>query len=560
VLKRPMLVKKIICSLPLSAFLFYPAISYCAPLPSIDAGQVLRDSQHMERSLPSSPFVNIDTGREIKPPMNNQQDLKVNVKGYRLVGQDIFSQEALLPLLASYSNRELSFADLQQAAAAVTAYFRSQGYLMAQAYLPAQEMADGTVEIQVIVGRYGDILVKNSTTLLTDDAIKAQMTALRPGAYITSASLERAVLLVNDLSGVKAKVRIVRGKTAGTSDVVLEVADTLTQVSGMLNTNNWGNRFTGSNQAAADVFIASPAHRGDGLSLNITNAGSGLTTGGINYQMPVGEGSHVTVSYSKVNYELGKDFANANAYGDAMVSHIDWSHALKRSRDSNLRVKLGYDHKEMNDHFNSSNAYRQSNAVNLTLAGDSVDAWGGGGVTGYAVDWHRGDLSGQSLSGAALSGNWQKMDYNVNRQQRLNERLSLQLLLSGQFANTNLDSSEKFSLGGANGVRAYPSNEGSGDEGWLFTGELRWTLPVKNSEGILQAAAFFDAGGSKLEKNPTGAGDNTRNLSAYGLGLLWTKPGDYSVKTYYAWKAGHEAAKSDQDKSGRFWLQIAKSF
>src|SRR5690606_17102591 len=37
----------------------------------------------------------------------------------------------------------------------------------------------------------------------------------------------------------------------------------------------------------------------------------------------------------------------------------------------------------------------------------------------------------------------------------------------GQTASKNLDSSEKLSLGGATGVRAYPQGESSGDEGFL---------------------------------------------------------------------------------------------
>jgi hypothetical protein len=48
--------------------------------------------------------------------------------------------------------------------------------------------------------------------------------------------------------------------------------------------------------------------------------------------------------------------------------------------------------------------------------------------------------------------------------------------LRGQWADTNLTSSEKFSLGGNDAVRAYPTGEAPGDRGWLATAELRYAF------------------------------------------------------------------------------------
>ena len=54
------------------------------------------------------------------------------------------------------------------------------------------------------------------------------------------------------------------------------------------------------------------------------------------------------------------------------------------------------------------------------------------------------------------------------------QRLDLQILGSMQLANKNLDSSEKFTLGGIGGVRAYPSGEASGDEGRKISFDLKY--------------------------------------------------------------------------------------
>jgi hemolysin activation/secretion protein len=147
------------------------------------------------------------------------------------------------------------------------------------------------------------------------------------------------------------------------------------------------------------------------------------------------------------------------------------------------------------------------------------------------------------------------------RQQYVKERLSLFLSISGQLANTNLDSSEKFSLGGANGVRAYPSGEASGDEAWLGTAELRYTMPVTNEGGMWQLTAFYDTGRSHIEKHQVTPGENHRSISGAGIGINYIMPGSYMIKANYAWRLGNETPQSDGTfGKGHLWLQGVKYF
>jgi hemolysin activation/secretion protein len=50
--------------------------------------------------------------------------------------------------------------------------------------------------------------------------------------------------------------------------------------------------------------------------------------------------------------------------------------------------------------------------------------------------------------------------------------------LGGQLASKSLDSSEKFALGGAKGVRAYPHGESSADEVCVANVEMRYAIPT----------------------------------------------------------------------------------
>ena len=63
------------------------------------------------------------------------------------------------------AGRELSLADLDQAAARVTKFYRQSGYPVARAYVPAQEIKDGVVEIAVLEGRFGKLDLHNNSRL-----------------------------------------------------------------------------------------------------------------------------------------------------------------------------------------------------------------------------------------------------------------------------------------------------------------------------------------------------------------------------------------------------------
>ena len=55
------------------------------------------------------------------------------------------------------------------------------------------------------------------------------------------------------------------------------------------------------------------------------------------------------------------------------------------------------------------------------------------------------------------AGHFGKWNLDLTRLQHIDDRLALYLSYSRQWAEKNLDSSEKFSLGGPSGVRAIPS-------------------------------------------------------------------------------------------------------
>lgn len=548
--------RKKICLLSAAIMLYSAAPGLAAPSVDLpDSGQALRSTQRNERVLPEAqrPGVVVEQGEAAVQPGESGQ--KVKLEDIAVTGQDVFAPEELAVIYQEQLHKDLSFSDLNKIAAAITQYFRERGYLVAQAYLPSQEIVQGHVEIAVVVGSYGDIILKNSSAV-GDEAIKRQLSGLHSGAYVTNRDLERAVLLAGDLAGVAAKLTLYPGKKLGTTDVIVEAHDRENMSKGSLSLNNWGNRFIGKTQGTLHYHLDNAAQAGDSFSLGVTHAGAGLDSGYAGYRLPLAEGLDLSLGYSKVRYSLGEEYDFLGAHGTAysQYANLDWK--LVRSRLANVTFQLGYDHKKLEDwiDFSGDITQKRSHSLSLGVTGDSQDKLWGGGMNGYSLKWYDGRLSGQSDNDLP-TGKWHKTTYSLLRQQAVNQRLSAFVAINGQLASTNLDSSEKFSLGGANGVRAYPADEASGDEAWLMTSELHWLLPVGSTKGTLKMIGFYDQGVSHREKHPSTATGNRRELAAKGLGLSWTVGNQYAVRVDYAWKAGNEQASSDNDKSGRLWLQ-----
>jgi len=137
----------------------------------------------------------------------------------------------------------------------------------------------------------------------------------------------------------------------------------------------------------------------------------------------------------------------------------------------------------------------------------------------------------------------------------------------GQLASGNLDSSERFALGGPFGLRAYPVGEASGDEGHLFSLELKKDLGLNLKWGSVQLSAFADTGYTAFYKKPwagalqTATGYNSYWLNDVGIGAALSKPGVYSVRLNYAHKMGGNPGRTmsgqdsdGQKSSGKFWV------
>jgi len=491
------------------------------------------------------------------------------VKSLHVTGQILYTEEELIATTGFTPDRAMTLSELRGMAMKIADYYHRNGYFVAQAYLPMQDIKDGVVTIAVIEGRYGVVTLRNQTKLVSD-VPNGVLMGLNSGDPIAIVPLEHRLLLLSDLPGVSIKSTLIPGNSVGVSDLIVDV-EPGQAVTGSIEADNEGNRYTGANRAGATVNLNDLSGHGDVLSFRTLDSFSGgLYYGRVTYQMPAGK-MQIGASYSLLQYRLGNEFERLNAHGTATIASVFGSYPLIRSRNTNLNFMLNLDARTFQDDLDITSTFVNKRATVLTasLYGNHLDNVGGGGLSSYAWTVTAGNLDIRSpltltedQAMAQTNGHYAKFGFNFSRLQTLTDTISLYGVINAQLATKNLDVSEKMELGGAYAVRAYPEGEAYGDQGYVLNVELRKRLRwfSEHMPGQIQLVGFVDTGTVRLNHHPWISELNSRTLSGAGVGLTWETVNNFSMKVYWAHKLGNTVATSAPDSKSRFWIQAVKFF
>lgn len=527
-----------------------------------DAGSLRREiEQEKKRLEPQPPKPVIDN--ESQSVANTSSKLSVKVDNFLFTGNTLVESEDLQQALVTFRNRPLSFADLEAATARVAEVYRQEGWI-ARPYLPPQDVSGGTVTIAVVEATFGQTRVNTDTQnrISAKRLIAIVKSKQAKGQFLNADNLDHALRHISEWPGISIEGSLKAGEKLSETDLVLKVNETA-RANGNISLDNAGSKYTGEQRLIASGYLNSPFGRGERLRATLLYS-EGTTFGQLNANMPIGNGwwragGHV----STLDYSLGKDFGVLGAEGSSSEFGVDASYSLLRSRNKNASLALSYNN---TNYKNSTSLGAETeytvNAVNATLSGHYFDSYEGINqgalvLAGGGVDNTLTDSSSDSFSKIRLS---------FNRQQRLSDRFALYGAISVQQTGDNLTSSEKFTLGGPYGVRAYPASQGSGDAGHLLSLEVRMGLP--RNVGL---TAFYDTGGITVDKKPSpGEIQNSETplpnhytLSGAGLSAFWQSRIGFSLKATWAKPIGsNKGASSDQEKEDkdRIWLQASMAF
>jgi len=498
----------------------------------------------------------------------------VVVRKFKFVGNTKLTEEELTQALSGFLNRPLDFARLQAAASTVIDAYRKKGWLV-NAVLPPQDIDQGEITIQITEANFGGAQIRGELSArVASERILGIFEYQQPaGAPLNLDALDRALLLADDLPGVTVSGSLAEGQQDGQTNLVLQLADE-PQFTASITSDNTGSVSTGANRVLANLTSNSPSGMGDSVTLNILATGGTryLRTG---YSLPVGfDGWRISANLSRLEYELTTaEYQALSAKGSSNAWGLELSYPIVRGRGFNLNTTWGVD---LKSYFNQSGgsvvSSYSSEAMSAGLSGSAFDELGGGGANSFSLVMSSGTLNltgSPTQSGDASTtqtdGGFHKLRYSLSRQQQVSANWSLYATFSGQWSDKNLDSSEKFYLGGNTGVRAYPSNEGGGAWGQLAALELRCQL----GDGYT-LTGFYDWGQVTINPNNdyTGAATlNTFALRGSGVALGWQNTTGLSIKAVVSQRVGTNpnstTAGLDQDgtlQNNRFWLTASLAF
>lgn len=535
--------------------------AHAAPV-APDAGQTIRELQKQPELNAPKATTTLRLEENVTRRDSPHDDVRIAVSGIRVSGSSTFAAAELEALVADLIGGEHTLAELYQGAARITAYYRERGYVIARAYLPAQDIQDGVVVIDVVEGCLGEQQIKNQSRL-SDDRTNGYLRGIKRGEALQAAPVERALLLLNDTPGVGGtRATLQPGASVGTSDLVVEI-DPSAPYAAKVELDNFGNRYTGENRLGGVLALNSPFKIGDQFIVRALASDQDLTYARIAYQIPAGSsGLRLGAAYSDIRYRLGKEFAPLQAHGTATSTSLFAVYPFIRSQGSNLSGTLTWENKQLDDRTDGpvTASDKHIHLANFGLTGNYHDTLGGAGITSFDLSLVAGRLGmdAESLAADELTarsnGGFTRLAYNLTRLQRLTDLDTLSVSLSGQQAGKNLNSSEKFFLGGANGVRAYPQGEAEGDQGWLANLELRHRF-LPNLQGVV----FYDAGSVRINHNPFVTGENTRNISGAGVGAN-ANFFALQINAYVAWRINGGQPTSEPaslDRNPRLWVQAS---
>ncbi|MBS2039830.1 ShlB/FhaC/HecB family hemolysin secretion/activation protein [bacterium] len=446
----------------------------------------------------------------------------LRVEQFLFEGNQLVSSEELRQVVQPWLGRDLSLDEMKDAAREVTAYYHRSGYMLIKAFIPEQAFDSSQVRLKVVEGRLGKIEVEGAENY-DPEWIRQRFLASYGDGALRHDDFVRSLILLNEFSDLKVKATLKPGQANGEVDAVLKVEDALPVHAG-LDYNNYGTTATGINRVGLNFQAGNLVGQGDQLSLRGVIGFPATNTNFFqaNYATPLGlDGTQLNASYQNGAFSVSQGLgAILDIRGRANVYSLGLAQALDRSFEHSSNLGLAVTYKDVsNSFFGGSTPFTHDRytSARLTYQEDWREV---SGRTLLQASWTQGlggtGASNPLVSRQGASGGFGKLNVELARVQSLAPGFSGILRGSAQWATQSLYVAEQFALGGPDTVRGFAQAELLGDDGYLVSGELRWS-PIEDEPDRFQMAFFLDHGGVSLKR--AGPGDLLRGNKLTGCGF-----------------------------------------
>lgn len=444
------------------------------------------------------PRIEVPHSTAAEPPPG-AREARFALRELLIDGATAFPTDALRPLYAGLLGREVTVAEVFDAANAIELHYRNAGYVTSRVIVPQQTVTDGRFRLVVVEGFVADLVYQGDIGPART-AVERLMGSLRGLRPVTLAAIERRLLLANDLPGitVRGTLEPAPGEVGG-SLLVVRMERRATEGSATLD--NRISPYLGGGQLGASLAWNAVGERADRFSLN---ARSSLRVErsrslGASYDALVTDGGGTLgLLLSHARSKPGRELAALDVRSRVTSGLLTFSHPLLRGREENLRAVGQLELRDVSTDITGTGFTRDRlRILRAGLSYDRSDRFDG--ITTVRGTLHQG-LSGlgASSNGSALASrvngrsDFTKLTLDLTRLQQIGERTSLVASVTSQLSRRPLLASEEIGLGGASFGRAFDDGEIAGDNGVAAMLELRH-VPAAWSNQV-QFYGYVDAG------------------------------------------------------------------
>ena len=459
------------------------------------------------------------------------------VREIKVSGNTLVSSEELSPILEIGEGEDMTLGILTLYANEITAVYAARGYFLARAFIPAQEIKDGVIILQVIEGKLGNIEVKGNERNSSEQFVE-RMVSLRDEEVLNESALERVLLELNSLMGIQVKSVLRAGELPGTTDLVLQVKET-NPYTASFDVDNFGSRFTGKVRMGATLTAANLLKLGDQLSARIVQSEDGQDFFQPSFLFPITDrGTTVKFSFTHAEHDLGLNLKTLRAGGKSQIFATEIKHPLHRSRTAQLSLRGGVESRYyVNEQLGENTSDERIFDTYIGLGGNYSDPY-----------------QGRTFFDARIKNNWPVFNNNRSLKSRTNGRKTptqfntslvryqnasilhkkfpgfFIIKASGQFSTARTLSPDQTAIGGFGTVRGYPLSEKSGDHGYNFSIEYNMPWPkfipvISGWPGMGKAISFLvflDHG--KVFIEDAEPGEDHQALTGAGFGFKINTP------------------------------------
>lgn len=520
-----------------------------------------------------SPDISVGSSKQQGVPAGADK-IKFTLDGISFTGASVYDDAALRAIYADKVGQTITLADLYGIANDVMLKYRNDGYILTQVVVPPQEISGGNAKLQVVEGFVQNINVRKADDAATIDMdnIQAYAAQINHGGPLNVKDLERQLLIINDLPGVTARSVLSPSQaTAGAAD--MDIIVDYDPIDGLLSADNFGSRYLGDVQLGGAATLNSFLGNNEAISGQVVVAPDSwyeLAYGSVGYEQPIGRyGTKIHFGANATDTNPGYDLEQFDVEGRSYLLNVGLTHPVIRSRSQNLYGRLNFDWRRVKSENNIEDTRRDRLSVlRLGTRYEFVDNFITAGANAIDLEASKGlnifgasDEGDNNMTRAEGDPQFSKLELEVQRLQRVTDKVNILFAGRGQWASNALLSSEEFSIGGINSGRGFDPSEISGDHGVSGKVELQWKEPVTLDTNFVesyQLFGFYDIG-RVWNEDATTSSQKRDSLASVGAGLRFDLPQEVDAGFAVAFPLTREPSTAN-DYDPKFYFNVSKKF